>query len=106
MDYVENILQMMFKRPNEDYGTRCEVKNLNSIKFIKQAIEYESKRQIDVIEKGGTIDQNTLLFDTNTGKTKPMRSISRSSACLTSSVFVKPQNLTLVLLIIKKILWY
>tara|TARA_B100001123_G_C15340312_1_gene1034559 strand:- start:459 stop:1928 length:1470 start_codon:yes stop_codon:yes gene_type:complete len=62
------------KRPNEDYGTRCEVKNLNSIKFIKQAIEYESKRQIDVIEKGGTIDQNTLLFDTNTGKTKPMRS--------------------------------
>ncbi len=62
------------KRPNEDYGTRCEVKNLNSIKFIKQAIEYESKRQIDVIEKGGTIDQNTLLFDTNSGKTKPMRS--------------------------------
>ena len=40
------------RKPKEDYGTRCEIKNLNSIKFIKQAIEYESRRQIQLIEKG------------------------------------------------------
>jgi len=62
------------REPGEDYGTRCEIKNLNSIKFIKQAIEYESKRQIQLIEEGGLIEQNTLLFNTQTGKTKPMRS--------------------------------
>ena len=62
------------KKPNESYGTRCEIKNLNSIKFIKQAINYEAKRQIDIIESGGEIEQNTLLFNTKTGKTKPMRS--------------------------------
>tara|TARA_Y100000590_G_scaffold442504_1_gene570669 strand:+ start:401 stop:1873 length:1473 start_codon:yes stop_codon:yes gene_type:complete len=62
------------KKPENDYGTRCEIKNLNSIKFIKQAINYETNRQIDIIENGGTIQQNTLLFDTQTGKTKPMRS--------------------------------
>ena len=62
------------RRPGENYGTRCEIKNLNSIKFIKQAIEYEARRQIDIIENGGIIEQNTLLFDTQTGKTKPMRS--------------------------------
>jgi len=60
--------------PGEDFGTRCEIKNLNSIKFIKQAINYEAKRQIEILEEGGTIQQNTLLFNTNTGKTKPMRS--------------------------------
>ncbi len=62
------------RRPGEDYGTRCEIKNLNSIKFIKQAINYEAKRQIEILEEGGIIEQNTLLFDTNTGKTRPMRS--------------------------------
>ena len=62
------------KKFNESYGTRCEVKNLNSIKFIKQAINYEAKRQINIIESGGEIEQNTLLFNTKTGKTKPMRS--------------------------------
>ena len=62
------------RRPNTDYGTRCEIKNLNSIKFIKQAINFESKRQIKILEDGGKIDQNTLLFDTQTGKTRPMRS--------------------------------
>ena len=62
------------RRPNQDYGTRCEIKNLNSIKFIKQAIYFESKRQIEILESGGKIDQNTLLFDTETGKTRPMRS--------------------------------
>ena len=62
------------RKPGTDYGTRCEIKNLNSIKFIKQAIEYESNRQVKIIEEGGMIKQNTLLFNTQTGKTKPMRS--------------------------------
>ncbi len=62
------------RKPGEDYGTRCEIKNLNSIKFIKQAIKFEAKRQIEIIEDGGDIQQNTLLFDTLSGKTRPMRS--------------------------------
>ena len=62
------------RKPGEEYGTRCEIKNLNSIKFIKQAINFEAKRQIDIIETGGTIEQNTLLFNPKTGKTRPMRS--------------------------------
>jgi len=62
------------KKTDEDFGIRCEVKNLNSIKFIKQAIEFEAKRQITILEEGGEIHQNTLLFDTSTGKTRPMRS--------------------------------
>ncbi len=62
------------RKPGEDYGTRCEIKNLNSIKFIKQAINYEVKRQIETLEEGGIIKQNTLLFNTSTGKTRPMRS--------------------------------
>ena len=62
------------RKPGNEYGTRCEIKNLNSIKFIKQAINYEVKRQIDVLEGGGSIEQNTLLFNALTGKTKPMRS--------------------------------
>ena len=60
--------------PGDEYGTRCEIKNLNSIKFIKQAIEYEARRQIKSIEEGRSIEQNTLLFNTQTGKTMPMRS--------------------------------
>ncbi|MBD1147939.1 Asp-tRNA(Asn)/Glu-tRNA(Gln) amidotransferase subunit GatB [Pelagibacterales bacterium SAG-MED31] len=62
------------RKPGDDYGTRCEIKNLNSIKFIKQAINYEVKRQIETLEEGGVIDQNTLLFNTSNGKTRPMRS--------------------------------
>ena len=62
------------KRPNDKLGTRCEIKNLNSIKFIKQAIEFESRRQIDILEEGGIISQNTLLFDTQSGQTRSMRS--------------------------------
>ena len=62
------------RKPGDEYGTRCEIKNLNSIKFIKQAINYEVKRQIEVLEEGGFIQQNTLLFNTSTGKTRPMRS--------------------------------
>ncbi len=61
------------REPGDDYGTRCEIKNLNSIKFIKQAINYEAKRQIDILESGGSIEQNTMLFNTTTGKTRPMR---------------------------------
>ncbi len=55
-------------------GTRCEIKNVNSLRFIRQAIEYEAKRQIDIIEEGGKIDQETRLFDANTGVTRSMRS--------------------------------
>ena len=61
------------RKTGENYGTRCEIKNLNSIKFIKQAIEFETKRQIGILEEGGTIEQNTLLFDSLIGKTRPMR---------------------------------
>ena len=62
------------RKPGDNYGTRCEIKNLNSIKFIKQAINFETKRQIKILESGGTIEQNTMLFNTSTGKTRPMRS--------------------------------
>ncbi|MCC5981600.1 MAG: Asp-tRNA(Asn)/Glu-tRNA(Gln) amidotransferase subunit GatB, partial [Oceanicaulis sp.] len=55
-------------------GTRCEIKNVNSLRFIMQAIEYEARRQIDIIEEGGKIDQETRLFDANTGVTRAMRS--------------------------------
>jgi aspartyl-tRNA(Asn)/glutamyl-tRNA(Gln) amidotransferase subunit B len=61
------------RKPGDEYGTRCEIKNLNSIKFIKQAINYEAKRQIEILEFGGSIEQNTMLFNTSTGKTRPMR---------------------------------
>ena len=62
------------RRPGEPYGTRCEIKNVNSIRFIGQAIEYEARRQIDVIEDGGTIQQETRLFDPGKGVTRSMRS--------------------------------
>ncbi len=55
-------------------GTRCEIKNVNSVRFVMQAIEYEAKRQIDILEDGGTIDQETRLFDANAGVTRAMRS--------------------------------
>ncbi|PWE16460.1 Asp-tRNA(Asn)/Glu-tRNA(Gln) amidotransferase GatCAB subunit B [Marinicauda salina] len=55
-------------------GTRCEIKNVNSMRFIMQAIEYEAGRQVDILEEGGTIDQETRLFDANTGVTRTMRS--------------------------------
>ena len=61
------------RKPGDEYGTRCEIKNLNSIKFIKQAINYEAKRQIEILESGGSIEQNTMLFNTSTGKTRTMR---------------------------------
>jgi aspartyl-tRNA(Asn)/glutamyl-tRNA(Gln) amidotransferase subunit B len=62
------------RKPGTPFNTRCEIKNMNSMRFIVQAIEYESRRQIDVLEAGGTIQQQTLLFDNKTGETRPMRS--------------------------------
>jgi aspartyl-tRNA(Asn)/glutamyl-tRNA(Gln) amidotransferase subunit B len=61
------------RRPGEPFGTRCEIKNLNSFNFIGQAIEYEARRQIEVLEDGGTIEQETRLFDPAKGETRPMR---------------------------------
>ena len=62
------------RRPGEDLGTRCEIKNVNSIRFIGQAIEAEARRQIDILEDGGTIEQETRLFDPAKGVTRSMRS--------------------------------
>ena len=62
------------RHPGDDLGTRCEIKNLNSIRFIRQAAEYEARRQVEVLESGGVIAQETRLFDTEHGVTRPMRS--------------------------------
>ena len=62
------------RRPGEPLGTRCEIKNVNSIRFIGQAIEHEARRQIDILEEGGVIEQETRLFDPNKGETRSMRS--------------------------------
>jgi len=62
------------RRPGAALGTRCEIKNVNSIRFIGQAIEHEARRQIEIIEDGGTIDQETRLFDPGKGETRSMRS--------------------------------
>jgi aspartyl-tRNA(Asn)/glutamyl-tRNA(Gln) amidotransferase subunit B len=62
------------RRPGEPLGTRCEIKNVNSIRFIGQAIETEARRQIGILEDGGRIDQETRLFDPNKGETRSMRS--------------------------------
>src|SRR5690242_13305775 len=62
------------RKPGGPLGTRGEIKNMNSITFIGQAIEYEARRQIEIIEDGGTIDQETRLFDPNKGETRSMRS--------------------------------
>ena len=61
------------RKPGEPYGTRCEIKNVNSIRFIGQAIEHEARRQIDILEEGGAIVQETRLFDPGKGETRPMR---------------------------------
>lgn len=62
------------RHPGEELGTRCEIKNVNSIRFIGQAIEYEARRQVDILEDGGAIDQQTRLFDPRSGETRSMRS--------------------------------
>jgi aspartyl-tRNA(Asn)/glutamyl-tRNA(Gln) amidotransferase subunit B len=62
------------RRPGAPLGTRCEIKNLNSMRFVVRAIEHEAKRQIEVLEAGGAIDQETRLFDAGKGETRSMRS--------------------------------
>ncbi len=62
------------RRPGEPLGTRCEIKNVNSIRFVGLAIEHEARRQIDILEEGGSIDQETRLFDADKGETRSMRS--------------------------------
>src|SRR6185437_5855156 len=62
------------RRPGAPLGTRCEIKNVNSIRFIGQAVEVEARRQVDLIEDGGTVEQETRLFDPDKGETRPMRS--------------------------------
>ncbi len=62
------------RKPGGEFGTRCEIKNVNSIRFVGQAIEYEARRQIAILEDGGSIDQETRLFDPGKGETRSMRS--------------------------------
>jgi aspartyl-tRNA(Asn)/glutamyl-tRNA(Gln) amidotransferase subunit B len=62
------------RKPGGEFGTRCEIKNVNSIRFVGQAIEYEARRQIAILEEGGSIDQETRLFDAGKGETRSMRS--------------------------------
>jgi len=62
------------RRPGAAFGTRCEIKNVNSIRFAGQAIEFEARRQIDILEDGGEIEQETRLFDPRLGETRSMRS--------------------------------
>ncbi len=62
------------RRPGDPLGTRCEIKNVNSVRFIHKAIEYEAMRQVEILESGGTISQETRLFDSTKGETRTMRS--------------------------------
>ena len=62
------------RKAGEEFGTRTETKNVNSVRFVMQVIEYEANRQVDVLESGGTVDQETRLFDVATGTTRTMRS--------------------------------
>jgi len=62
------------RKPGEPFGTRCEIKNVNSIRFIGQAVEVEARRQIEILEDGGRIVQETRLFDPDRGETRSMRS--------------------------------
>jgi len=61
------------RRPGAPLGTRTEIKNLNSMRFVGRAIEYEARRQIELIEAGGVVEQETRLFDSAKGETRPMR---------------------------------
>ncbi len=67
-------VNLSLRRPGDDLGTRTETKNLNSIRFVRQAIECETRRQLEVLEGGGVVVQETLLFDSVKGITRPMRS--------------------------------
>ena len=67
-------INVSVRRPGAGFGTRCEIKNVNSMRFAVQAIEYEARRQIGILEDGGVIDQETRLYDPKTGQTRSMRS--------------------------------
>ncbi len=67
-------INVSVRRPGEPLGTRCEIKNVNSIRFIGQAVDFEARRQIGILEDGGSIDQETRLFDARKGETRSMRS--------------------------------
>ena len=71
-------INVSVRKPGDELGTRCEIKNVNSIKFIGQAIVYEAKRQIDLIEKGNLVEQQTRLFDPKKVQTRSMRSKEES----------------------------
>jgi aspartyl-tRNA(Asn)/glutamyl-tRNA(Gln) amidotransferase subunit B len=62
------------RRPGGPLGTRCEIKNLNSVRFVMRSIEYEARRQVELLEAGGTVAQQTRLYDSGQGVTRPMRS--------------------------------
>jgi len=67
-------INVSVRRPGGDFGTRCEIKNVNSIRFMGQAVEYEARRQIGILEDGGSIDQETRLYDARKSETRSMRS--------------------------------
>ncbi len=67
-------INVSVRRPGAEFGTRCEIKNVNSIRFMGQAVEYEARRQIGILEDGGKIGQETRLFDARKGETRSMRS--------------------------------
>jgi len=67
-------LNVSVRKPGDPLGARCEIKNVNSIRFMGQAIDYEARRQIGILEDGGSIDQETRLYDPNKGETRSMRS--------------------------------
>jgi aspartyl-tRNA(Asn)/glutamyl-tRNA(Gln) amidotransferase subunit B len=67
-------INVSVRKPGGEFGTRCEIKNVNSIRFAGQAIEFEARRQIDILEDCGEIDQETRLYDPKTGETRSMRS--------------------------------
>ncbi|WP_029039850.1 Asp-tRNA(Asn)/Glu-tRNA(Gln) amidotransferase subunit GatB [Cucumibacter marinus] len=67
-------INVSVRKPGGEFGTRCEIKNVNSVRFAGQAIEFEARRQIDILEDGGVIDQETRLYDPKTGETRSMRS--------------------------------
>ena len=67
-------VNLSMRRPGEPFGTRCEIKNVNSIRYVMQAIEFEARRQVEILEEGGAIVQETRLWDTTRGVTRSMRS--------------------------------
>ncbi len=71
-------INVSVRKPGTSLGTRCEIKNVNSMRFIRQAIDYEARRQIDILEDGGEIHQETRLYDPGKGETRAMRSKEES----------------------------